>query len=96
MEKFQTERSMLSGVQLSLWKITGPVVFKEINSYCYVWLILAPFLKESAEDKMYQYFMQNTTMAHTANFLTTTLEYVAAWIYRFECVQLLFLGCTRI
>lgn len=39
--------------------------------------ILTPFFCElTEEDKMYCYFMQDSAMAHTANFLMTVLKVV--------------------
>jgi hypothetical protein len=63
---------------VSARKVIGPVFFEEtINSYRYVELILLPFFQGlTEEEKLYGYFMQDGTMAHTADFSVAVLEEV--------------------
>lgn len=63
---------------VSARKVIGPVFFEEtINSYRYVELILLPFFQElTKEEKLYGFFMQDSTMAHTADFSMAVLEEV--------------------
>jgi len=61
---------------VSACRIIGPVFFSEtVNTYCYFWLILAPFLsKLTEEENVYSYFIQDFTLTDTADFSVAALE----------------------
>ena len=61
---------------VSACRIIVPVFFSEIlSSYCYFWLILAPFLsKLTEEENVYSYFIQDCTLTDKADSSVAPLE----------------------